>query len=158
MELKRSAELKCNSCTNTISRNEKSVPCSGFCTHVFHRRCVNLTDYDVTLLSANKNLRFLCDECGECFVRLGMILKLVDENKKKKTLIKQEEEIKSILKCVKQISASEKSSELNTKSVSKSVNELKFELRLFSDVLKREPSVCVYRKKKNKNQTKLGKN
>lgn len=99
---------KCEECSKHIGRNESFVVCQAFCRNVYCQKCTELSKYEMGLLN-NKNILFVCDNCQpyikSVIDKMDNMLKVVNENKM--ALIKQEEEIKTIIKHVKNLSEKE---------------------------------------------------
>lgn len=104
-------DLHCGKCKETFVRNDLKVQCKGVCAGVFHAKCFDLAEYDIRVINTKKNIVCICDECQEHITllekKMQNLLTVVNENKN--FLIKQEVEIKEVLKQLKNMNEKENS-------------------------------------------------
>lgn len=57
--------------------NDECIGCEGVCQKWFHSNCVSITAPELRLISKNRNLKWMCDECN------GQYVHMVDTSVKK---------------------------------------------------------------------------
>lgn len=113
----------CTKCSVALRRAEKNIKC-GWCEHIFHITCVNISEDDRDYIGNNANLVWYCDVCiqNKNTSNKTMLENILDTIKQLKASIDQQNEViskqeKKISKLQESIKSSDDDLKLNIKNV-----------------------------------------
>lgn len=71
----------CVKCKQSLRSEVQKVQCGGFCKAWYHaKKCLSLSDYDITMINSQCNIKFICDLCVNSFEQIKMKFDTIIEN------------------------------------------------------------------------------